>query len=52
MLQVWNTLDGSLFAEWKPSDENDSYTFSSMTCVFTGKKVVSFSHTAETIFLL
>ncbi|WOH09834.1 hypothetical protein DCAR_0729293 [Daucus carota subsp. sativus] len=37
-IKVWNTLDGSLFAEWKPSDGNDSYTFSSMTCVFTGKK--------------
>lgn len=37
-LKVWNTLDGSLLAEWKPSDGNDSYTFSSMTCVYTGKK--------------
>ncbi|KAL8117321.1 hypothetical protein AgCh_015283 [Apium graveolens] len=38
LLTVWNTVDGSLFAEWKPLDENDSYSFSSMTCVFTAKK--------------
>lgn len=38
LLKVWNTLDGSLFAEWKPSDGNDNYMFSSMTCIYTGKK--------------
>ncbi|KAK1364064.1 Utp12 domain-containing protein [Heracleum sosnowskyi] len=37
-LNVWNTLDGTLLAEWKPSDENASCIFSSMTCVYTGKK--------------
>lgn len=48
VVKVWNTLDGSLFAEWKPSDGSDTCMFSSMTCVSTGKKVVL--HTAQTIF--
>lgn len=39
--QIWNTNDGNLLAEWKPSDgDHDHIHYSCIACSFTGKKVV------------
>nr|GLL35619.1 WD repeat-containing protein 43-like [Ipomoea trifida] len=37
-ITVWNTSDGSLFAEWRKSDENSGDSFSCMACCLAGKK--------------
>ncbi|KAJ9559516.1 hypothetical protein OSB04_004676 [Centaurea solstitialis] len=38
MLQVWNTSDGNLLAEWKHPDGESDVQFSCIACSFVGKK--------------
>uniref|UniRef100_A0A5B6YPR2 Putative WD repeat-containing protein 43 n=1 Tax=Davidia involucrata TaxID=16924 RepID=A0A5B6YPR2_DAVIN len=38
VVKVWNTSDGSLFADWKQSDGDSDVSFSYMACSFVGKK--------------
>ena len=35
-VRVWNTSSGSLFAQWKPENSGDSFSY--MACGFVGKK--------------
>ncbi|OIW19882.1 hypothetical protein TanjilG_27273 [Lupinus angustifolius] len=36
--KIWNTSNGSLVAEWKPSDGDHDISYSCIACSFTGKK--------------
>ncbi|KAK7255280.1 hypothetical protein RIF29_28687 [Crotalaria pallida] len=36
--KIWNTQNGYLVAEWKPSDGDHDNLYSSIACSFTGKK--------------
>ncbi|KAE9616132.1 hypothetical protein Lal_00017705 [Lupinus albus] len=36
--KIWNTSNGCLVAEWKPSDGDNKNSYSCIACSFTGKK--------------
>ncbi|TXG69237.1 hypothetical protein EZV62_004172 [Acer yangbiense] len=38
VVKIWSTIDGSLSAEWKPSDEDPIVGHSCIACSFVGKK--------------
>ena len=38
-VQVWNTSNGSKFAEWREIDDSANVSFSCMACSFVGKMV-------------
>ncbi|CAL0308779.1 unnamed protein product [Lupinus luteus] len=36
--KIWNTSNGNLVAEWKPTEGDDDISYSCIACSFTGKK--------------
>ncbi|KAL6569052.1 hypothetical protein OROGR_000777 [Orobanche gracilis] len=38
--KIWNTSNGCLVAEWKPSDADHDISYSCIACSFTGKKLM------------
>ncbi|KAK2651521.1 hypothetical protein Ddye_011377 [Dipteronia dyeriana] len=38
VVKIWSTIDGSLSAEWKPSDEDPAVGHSCIACSFVGNK--------------
>jgi U3 small nucleolar RNA-associated protein 5 len=39
-VKIWNTNNGDLLAEWKPSDGDEDIHYSCIACSLAGKKVV------------